>query len=52
MSPGSGGQHEAVVSFAAADSLPGDDRRYLRVDVQNDIRALLVNGSPSPIRPV
>lgn len=43
------GSHEVSVSLPA-DQLPLDDRRFLRVDVAADLRVLLVNGDPSPIR--
>jgi hypothetical protein len=44
-----GGIHRVVVSLPG-DDLPIDDRRYLRLEVQADVRALLVDGSPSPVR--
>jgi hypothetical protein len=46
---GRGGMHDATVS-CAADDLTEDDTRYLRLEIQNDIRVLLVNGEPSPVR--
>lgn len=46
---GRGGVHRAMVSLAA-DSMPLDDGRYLRVEVESPLRVLLVNGAPSPVR--
>lgn len=43
------GSHEVSVSLPT-DQLGLDDRRYLRVEVAADLRVLLVNGDPSPIR--
>ncbi|MCA9665936.1 MAG: BatA domain-containing protein [Myxococcales bacterium] len=44
-----GGAHDAVVSIED-DALDVDNRRYLRVEVEVDIKVLIVNGSPSPLR--
>ena len=44
-----GGMHRAAVSLEP-DSMPADDRRHLRLEVESPIRVLLVNGSPSPVR--
>ncbi|MCC6748643.1 MAG: VWA domain-containing protein [Deltaproteobacteria bacterium] len=45
----SGGVHQAVVALEP-DALPEDDRRYLQVEIQTELRVLLVNGDPSPVR--
>lgn len=44
-----GGAHEVAVALAP-DALTLDDVRYLRVEVAGEVRMLLVNGDPSPVR--
>lgn len=44
-----GGAHEVAVALAP-DALTFDDVRYLRVEVAGEVRMLLVNGDPSPVR--
>ena len=43
------GSHPVEVS-TPADALPADDRRFAVVHLRDDIRVLLINGDPSPIR--
>ena len=44
-----GGMHNAAVMLPP-DQLRADDRRFLRLEVESALRALLVNGAPSPVR--
>lgn len=44
-----GGMHGAEVSLEP-DLLPGDDQRFLLLEVESTLRVLLVNGAPSPVR--
>ena len=44
-----GGMHRAEVSLEP-DQLPGDDSRFLLLEVESALRVLLVNGAPSPVR--
>jgi len=44
-----GGMHRAEVALEP-DRLPGDDRRFLLLEVEGALRVLLVNGAPSPVR--
>lgn len=41
--------HEAVVEIAA-DVLPSDDRRFLRLEERRGLRVLLLDGDPRPVR--
>lgn len=43
------GLHDAAVVLQA-DTLEVDDRRSTRIEVQSDIRVLMVNGAPSSVR--
>jgi hypothetical protein len=44
-----GGSHEVAVQLPS-DGFLSDNRRYLRLEVLSDMRVLLVNGAPSPVR--
>ncbi|MFH0901398.1 MAG: BatA domain-containing protein [Pseudomonadota bacterium] len=39
-----------VVLAIEDDALPGDDRRYLFVELKKEVRVLLINGDPSTVR--
>ncbi|PIE18543.1 MAG: hypothetical protein CSA65_04455 [Proteobacteria bacterium] len=43
------GVHRAVVALSP-DALPLDDHRHLQLEVAGELRVLLVNGDPSPLR--
>ncbi|HTT71912.1 MAG TPA: BatA domain-containing protein [Anaeromyxobacteraceae bacterium] len=45
-----GGPQALALSLVPGDALEEDDARVVTVDVPRDVRALVVNGAPSPVR--